>query len=123
MNSQKQPDSFTRSLMMYFIGFLLSIILTILAFSFTVISNLSYRLFILTLSLLAVTQLFIQVRFFLHLNSESPPKWNLKAFLFMILIVLILVVGSLWIMYNLDYNMMPSDVDTYLLKEEAFIKE
>ena len=44
------------------------------------------------------------------------------AFLFMMLIVVIVVIGSLWIMTNLDYNMMPDEVETYILEEEGFTR-
>jgi cytochrome o ubiquinol oxidase operon protein cyoD len=61
----------------------------------------------------------VQVVFFFNLNDEKKPKWNTMAFLFMMLIVLIVVLGSLWIMTNLDYNMMPDEVETFLLDEEG----
>ena len=44
--------------------------------------------------------------YFLHLDSKSEGGWNLIAIVFAALIILIVVVGSLWIMWNLNYNMM-----------------
>jgi len=43
---------------------------------------------------------------FLHMNTSSEDRWNLVAFVFTVLIIAILVVGSIWIMWNLNYNMM-----------------
>ena len=68
--------------------------------------SLNNEIIYIVISVSAVMQLLIQLIFFLHLNSESKPRWNLTVFLFIILIVGILVIGTLWIMYNLDYNMM-----------------
>jgi cytochrome o ubiquinol oxidase subunit IV len=52
-------------------------------------------------SLQATAQLF----YFLHLGLESKPRWNLVTFLFMLLILIVVVGGSMWIMYNLNYHM------------------
>lgn len=54
----------------------------------------------------AILQLLIQLFLFLHLGEEKRPRWNLYTFLFMSLVVIIVVVGSLWIMANLNYRMM-----------------
>jgi cytochrome o ubiquinol oxidase operon protein cyoD len=44
---------------------------------------------------------------FLHMNTRSSQLWNNAAFAFTVVIVGILVIGSLWIMYHLNMNMMP----------------
>jgi cytochrome o ubiquinol oxidase subunit IV len=53
---------------------------------------------------LAVSQLFVQLLFFLHLSRESRPRWNLIVLLFAAMVLLIVVLGSLWIMNNLNYH-------------------
>lgn len=63
---------------------------------------------------LAVIQLVVQLYFFLHLGNETKPRWNLIVFLFMILVLVIVVLGSIWIMDNLNYNMMPEDINEYM---------
>lgn len=89
----------------YIFGFILSLILTLVAY-FSVAENLiSGWVLIFTVAALAFVQVVLQLIFFLHLGEEPSPPWNLMVFLFMILIVLIIVIGSLWIMYNLDYQM------------------
>lgn len=55
---------------------------------------------------LAIIQLIVQCVFFLRLNMGEEGRWNLLPFIFAILIIAILVGGSLWIMVNLNYNMM-----------------
>lgn len=55
---------------------------------------------------LCVVQVIVQLLFFLHLGEETKPYWNTIAFLFMLMVIVILIVGTLWIMYNLDYRLM-----------------
>lgn len=90
----------------YIHGFILSLILTIIPFAVVSqhwFSNITSYVII---GLFAVAQLFVQLVYFLHLNHKSSAKWNLNVFLFTFLVVLILVLGTLWIMVNLNYYMM-----------------
>jgi cytochrome o ubiquinol oxidase operon protein cyoD len=70
---------------------------------------------------LAVLQFIVQLFYFLHLGSETGPRWNLVVFLSTLGIVLILVVGSIWIMNHLNYNMMasPSQMDSYIQSQDG----
>ena len=102
----------------YSIGFGLAIILTLAAF-LTVTSGWFSQLGAITIiSLLAVIQLIVQLVFFLPLGRDKV-KWKASAFYTMLLILILIVGGSLWIMYNLDYNMMmsPEAMDQYMLEE------
>ena len=89
----------------YIIGFILSILLTVIPYFIVVNHVFTSGIIIAAVVLLAVLQLLVQLVFFLHLNTESKPRWNLTAFVFSALIVAILVAGTMWIMYHLDYNM------------------
>ena len=91
----------------YIIGFILCLLLTFS--SYLIVSNhLLPRLpLLLTLSGLGLLQAVVQLFFFLHLGKESNPKWHLWAFFSMISVLVILIVGSIWIIYNLNYRMMP----------------
>jgi cytochrome o ubiquinol oxidase subunit IV len=108
--------------MSYVFGFLFSILLTIVPYLLVVNDRLSGNALIGTLVAVALAQMVIQLFFFLHMGREPKPRWNLLVFLFMVLIVLIVVIGSLWIMNNLDYNMMPEEVERYIEKEELIDK-
>jgi len=68
---------------------------------------------------LALVQFMAQLFFFLHLGTESKPKWNTLVFVFMAGTVLILVIGSLWIMHNLNYHS-PEPSPNYIIKDEGF---
>ena len=90
----------------YIIGFVLSLGLTMVAYFMVVDGLLSGITLILALGALALLQMLVQLIFFLHLGDEVGPRYKLASFVFMAGILLIIVVGSIWIMNNLNYNMM-----------------
>ena len=51
----------------------------------------------------------IHLVFFLHITSGPDSVNNIMALAFGLLIVMPLVFGSLWIMANLDHNVMPME--------------
>lgn len=89
------------------LGFVLSLILTFAAYRIVTEGHLSDGQLIVTLCGLAVVQAVLQLIFNLHLGLESKPRWNLITFLFTALVIIIIVGGSVWIMDNLNYNLMP----------------
>ncbi|WP_299011477.1 cytochrome o ubiquinol oxidase subunit IV [uncultured Shewanella sp.] len=90
----------------YITGFILSILLTIIPYYIVVYTDISAGVKTLSIILLALAQLFVQLVFFLHLNTRSEKGWNFLSFIFTMLVVIILIGGSLWIMYHLRVNMM-----------------
>jgi len=58
--------------------------------------------------LLAAIQIIVHMVYFLHLNAKSQGGWNMLALVFTIVLVVITLSGSIWIMYHLNQNMMPS---------------
>jgi len=105
---------------MYVSGFVASIVLTLTAYLLVVHHALSRRILIAAVVALALTQFLVQVVFFLHLGRETKPRWKLAVFLFMTMVVLILVFGSLWIMTNLNYRMTPEQINTYMNNQSGF---
>jgi cytochrome o ubiquinol oxidase operon protein cyoD len=61
------------------------------------------------LFVLAIGQMGVHLVFFLHLTTGDDNANNILALAFGVLIVLLLIVGSLWIMTHLNHNMMPMD--------------
>lgn len=107
MNSQPQ-EKMNGSLSFYVIGFILCIFLTFSAY-FIVDKHLLPRLAtIFSLFGLGLLQAVVQLLFFLHLGKEPKPRWHQWAFFSMLGVLLILCLGSIWIMYNLDYRLMPN---------------
>ncbi|ADP11784.1 MULTISPECIES: cytochrome o ubiquinol oxidase subunit IV [Erwinia] len=90
----------------YMIGFILSIILTGIPFWMVMDGGASKATILTVVLVCAVVQVLVHLVYFLHLDSKSEGGWNLIAIVFAALIILIVVVGSLWIMWNLNYNMM-----------------
>lgn len=101
----------------YFVGFILSILLTLSSYFFVSNQIVEGWHLILAISGLALLQVIVQVVLFLHLGSKAMPSWSISAFFFMINIVLIIVIGSLWIMSHLDYNMGMGDMEKKIPKE------
>ena len=102
------------------IGFILSIVLTLAAYFIVVEHLLTGLSMTLALGSLAILQALIQLIFFLDLGKEPKPRWHLIHFLFMVLVLVILVAGSMWIMHHLDYNMMPTtEMDAYMHHQEG----
>lgn len=109
----------------YFTGFAFSITLTVMAFLTVALHNQPghpafFNFIAVWLILgLAVIQLCAQLVFFLHLGREQKPRWNLNAFLITLSLVLIVVIGSLWIMNHLNYNMSPEQMKNYIKNSDA----
>lgn len=61
------------------------------------------------LSVLALAQIGVHLVFFLHITTHKDSINNILALAFGILIVMLLVFGSLWIMSNLNQNMVLMD--------------
>lgn len=96
----------------YIFGFALSLYLTLTAYWLTVNDIFEPTTFMIAIMALALLQFSIQVVFFLHIGEESKPRWNLTTFGFMLLVVAIVVIGSLWIMDNLSYHHGAQDTAT-----------
>ena len=120
-SGMKQEQKDTR-LKTYITGFILSVVLTLLAFSAVASHAYQTNFTIAVIVVLAVIQLFVQLIFFLHLAQESRPRWRLVALSFGVLVVAIVVFGSLWIMDHLNYNMMhsPQETKQYINKQGGF---
>jgi cytochrome o ubiquinol oxidase operon protein cyoD len=58
---------------------------------------------------LAIAQMGVHLVFFLHITTGADNTNNVMALAFGILIVVLVIGGSLWIMANLNHNMMPMD--------------
>lgn len=104
----------------YIIGFGLSLLFTIVPYLLVTKDILSGGVLLFGLALFAVLQVFVQLIYFLHLGNEKRPRLQTWAFMFMTMVVVIVVFGSIWIMNSLNYNMAPGhQIDEYIQEEEA----
>ena len=94
-----------KTLKSYIIGLGLSLLLTLLAFWLVTNHMANTQSLYVFLAVLAILQLIAQVICFLRLNTTREGKWNTMPFLFTILVIVTLVIGSLWIMFNVNYHM------------------
>ena len=93
----------------YCIGFVLAILLTLTSF-FIAGTDLVWQPSIpVALIVLAIAQMGVHLVFFLHITTGPDNTNNVMALAFGVLIVVLLIGGSLWIMANLDHNMLPMD--------------
>jgi cytochrome o ubiquinol oxidase subunit IV len=99
--------SLARGLRSYLIGLGVAVVLTAASFwaaSTHLIYGPGVSVAIVTL---AVAQMGIHLVFFLHITTDPDNTNNVLALAFGILIACLVIFGSLWIMANLNHNMMP----------------
>lgn len=90
----------------YLVGLVSSLILTCSSFYLVWARIVSGKALVCTLVALAVAQAAIQLRYFMHLGKEEKPRWMSISFFFMLVCVIIIVFGSIWIMYDLNMRVM-----------------
>jgi cytochrome o ubiquinol oxidase operon protein cyoD len=98
------------SLKTYVIGFALSLILTVLSFGCVMSGSVPPHLVVPGIVAFCIAQLLVQLAFFLHLSAAPGQRDNLSIGVFTLLIIAIVVVGSLWVMHNMNAYMMPSSL-------------
>lgn len=97
----------------YTIGFVLSVILTVIPFYVVMVPTpLSINQVVAIVMGLGTIQVFVHMIYFLHMNRKSEQGWTFMALLFTIIIVVIAIAGSLWVMYQMNEHMMPVTPET-----------
>lgn len=112
--------SLQKELTRYITGFVSALVLSVLAYQLTISGWIASGVWLAAVLLvLAGAQMLVQVAFFLHLRSEQKPRWQTYSYIFTWAMLLIIIVGSIWIMRNLDYNMhiSPERVNDYMLQQ------
>lgn len=96
-----------KKLSMYITGMILCMILILISFMTVMYTTLSKKTLLAIIFVSTFIQFIVQVIFFLRLNAKNEQsQMNLMSFLFTILILVVLIGGSLWILWSLDYRMM-----------------
>lgn len=90
----------------YALGYVLSLAITGAAFFLVYEKFISGYWLGGALLALATLQAWVQLSCFIKLGKEESPRWSLISFFFMVFILLLVVIGSLVIMANLNYRMM-----------------
>jgi len=103
----KSEHGTTRS---YVIGFVLSLIFTVIPYYLVTNKTIAGSALLATILGIAVLQMFIQIFFFLHLGRGPKPFYNVVFFFATAGIIVIVIGASLFIMNNLYHNMSPGEV-------------
>ena len=102
----------------YMTGFFFSVVLTLVAFGIVIHHTLPSVWALFAILALACLQMVVQAVYFLHLGHGKHSRERLIAFSAIIIIVLILVVGSVWIMSHLNERMMsPDQMQQYMQRQ------
>jgi len=93
----------------YLVGFVLSIILTVIPFflvMFPEALSFSRGVTLLCVALFGVVQVLVHLVYFLHMNSSPDQTWNTASLLFTVMCIVFFIGGSIWIMWSMHYYMM-----------------
>jgi cytochrome o ubiquinol oxidase subunit IV len=93
----------------YVVGLGLAILLTATSFFVTGTDLVWQPSIPVAIIVLAIGQMGVHLVFFLHITTGADNTNNILALGFGLLIVFLVIGGSLWIMANLNHNMMPMD--------------
>lgn len=102
------PANTHRPLIMYSVGFIGSLILTVSSYTLVTEAYFDGWTTAIVIAILAMVQTILQLLFFLHLKDESRPRWQLWSLVSMLIIFVIVVFGSIWVMHDLNSRMMPT---------------
>lgn len=92
----------------YATGFVLAVILTVIPF-WLVMGKVFDKPHITAIVILAIAavQIVVHMIYFLHMTSKLEGGWSLLALIFTLMLLVIMLTGSIWVMYHLNANMMP----------------
>ena len=99
-------DASHGSVKSYAIGFILSVILTLIPFGLVMYPSLPKATTLAIVLLFAVIQVIVHLYYFLHLDRSIAQRNNVIAFVFTAIVIVLLVGLSLWIMFSIHTYMM-----------------
>ena len=105
-HSHDSHDAGHGSVKSYAIGFILSVILTVIPFGLVMYPSLPKAMTLWIILAFAVSQVLVHLVYFLHLDRSKEQRDNVIAFVFAGLVILLLVGLSIWIMFSIHTFMM-----------------
>lgn len=90
----------------YVTGFVLAFVLTGVPFGLVAAELLPRFTTLVVIAVLAVVQVVVHLRYFLHIEAQSTPRDSLMALAFAAVLIFLMIGGTLWIMLDLDARMM-----------------
>ena len=91
---------------LYIMGAVFAFILTVAAFGIVWLKLFSGGLALIVLGALALIQAVVHLHYFLHINTSRSHRDDLMLILFSVLIVLLMISGTMWILYDQHIRMM-----------------
>jgi cytochrome o ubiquinol oxidase operon protein cyoD len=102
-------EDFHVSVKSYAVGFILSVILTAIPFWLVMGKVLANpQTTALVILGFGAVQMVVHMIYFLHMNAKVEQGWSMLALVFTVALVVIMFAGSVWVMYNMNANMMPT---------------
>ena len=101
-------DELFASLRFYLVGLGFAVLLTVMSFGVASTGLVWGPGLPVALIVFAIAQMGVHLVFFLHITTSADNTNNILALAFGTLIVILVIGGSLWIMANLNRNMMPN---------------
>jgi len=89
----------------YVLGLIAALVLTLAAFGVAIFTNFSTPTKVVSIAVLALIQVVVHFRYFLHVSLEKGRREDLHLILFTALIIFLMVAGTLWILFNLEGRM------------------
>jgi cytochrome o ubiquinol oxidase operon protein cyoD len=104
----EHPDSTFKG---YMTGFVLAVILTVIPF-YIVMGKVFGSPVITAIVILAIgaVQMVVHMIYFLHMDGKAEGGWSMLALIFTLVLVVITLSGSMWVMYHMNHNMMPTPI-------------
>ncbi|MDO5641206.1 MAG: cytochrome o ubiquinol oxidase subunit IV [Paracoccus sp. (in: a-proteobacteria)] len=93
----------------YITGFVLSVILTVIPFALVMAGGFeASRMTGFVVLACAILQMMVHMVYFLHMSPRAEGGWMAISLVFSLILIIIAVVGTIWVMYHMDANMMPA---------------
>lgn len=106
----------------YVTGFILAVILTVIPFWLVMAKVIDNRATAaMVLGLFAAVQVVVHMYFFLHMNGKIQGGWTMLSTIFSVVFVAITLAGTLWVMFHMNTNMMPSHTDLPPVDQPAVV--
>lgn len=106
-DEQLDGSGVAHGLIGYGVGLALAVGLTLCSFLMPAMGIIWGPAIPVALIVFAIAQMGVHLVFFIHITTGPDNANNVLALAFGVLIVFLVIAGSLWIMANLNHNMMP----------------
>jgi cytochrome o ubiquinol oxidase operon protein cyoD len=101
-------SSSTANPQQYLVGFVLAVMLTAIPFALVATGVFSRITTLGLVSVSAVIQVLVHLRYFLHLSFSPRDGWFGFSIAFTLLVLVIMIAGSMWILVALGRHMTPT---------------